>query len=87
MKRQAKENLLFLCNKKNYETDILINNVSLTGIKEHCIWNELQSCHIITNLVTDLMHDLLEGVCHYDLCAIMLFLEELISVKNSFIIL
>jgi len=36
---------------------------------------------VITNLVVDLMHDILEGVCHYDFCAI---LEELISVKKYF---
>lgn len=33
------------------------------------------------NLVVDIMHDLLEGVCHYDLCAI---LEELMYVKRYF---
>lgn len=81
MKKQLKENLLLLRNKENYEADVLINNVSLTGIKDRCIWNELQSYHVITNLVVDLMHDILEGVCHYDFCAI---LEELIFVKKYF---
>jgi len=81
MKRQIRENLLLLRNRENYEADILINNVSLTGIKDRCVWNELQNYHVITNLVADLMHDILEGVCHYDLCAI---LEELISVKRYF---
>jgi len=81
MRKQVRENLLLLRNTKNYEADILINNVSLTGIKNRCIWNELQSYHVITNLVADLMHDILEGVCHYDFCAI---LEELIFVKRYF---
>jgi len=42
---------------------------------------ELQIYHVITNLVADLMHDILEGICHYNFCAI---LEELISVKRYF---
>lgn len=81
MRKQVKENSLLLRNRENYEADIFINNVSLTGIKDRCVWNELQNYHVITNLVADLMHDILEGVCHYDLCAI---LEELISVKGYF---
>ncbi|KYN20118.1 hypothetical protein ALC57_07546 [Trachymyrmex cornetzi] len=81
MKRQVRENVLLLRNKENYETDILINNVSLTGIKDRCVWNELQAYHVVTNLVADLMHDILEGICHYDLCAI---LEEIICVKKYF---
>lgn len=81
MKKQVTENLLVLRNRENYEADIHINNVSLTGIKNRCVWNELQTYHVITNLVADLMHDILEGVCHYDFCAI---LEELISVKEYF---
>lgn len=81
MKRQVRENVLLLRNKENYEADVLINNVSLTGIKDRCVWNELQTYHVITNLVADLMHDFLEGVCHYDLCPIM---KELISIKGYF---
>ncbi|KYN28190.1 hypothetical protein ALC57_02390 [Trachymyrmex cornetzi] len=81
MKRQVRENVSLLRNKKNYETDILINDVSLNGIKDQCVWNEFQSYHVVTNLVTDLMHDILEGVCHYDLYAI---LEEMINVKKYF---
>ena len=59
----------------------LINNVSLTGIKDRCIRNEIQTYHVTTNHVVDLMQDLLEGVCHYDFCAM---LEELIFVKQYF---
>lgn len=66
MKRQVRKNLLLLRNKENYEADILINNISLTDIKNRCVWNELQTFHVITNLFVDLMHDLLKGVCHYD---------------------
>lgn len=81
MRKQVRENLLLLCNKENYEADVLINNLSLTGIKNRYIWNELQNYHMTINLVVDLMHDLLEGVCHYDFSVI---LEKLISVEKYF---
>lgn len=35
------------------------------GINEMCVFNKLPSFHIYRNIYADLMHDLLEGVCHY----------------------
>lgn len=81
MKRQLKENVLALRNRINYEEDVLSNNVSQTGIKNRCIWHILNSYHVTENLVCDLMHDFFEGVCHYDLCAI---LDYLINHMNFF---
>lgn len=74
MRRQLKENILVLRNRINYEYDVLINNVSQTRIKTRCIWHVLNSYHITENLVCDIMHDLFEGVCHYDLCPILDYL-------------
>lgn len=53
----------------NYTTNVDIENVSLTGINELCIWNNIDSFHVVNNLSVNLMHDLFEG------CAIMLFQE------------
>ncbi|KYM95062.1 hypothetical protein ALC62_14308 [Cyphomyrmex costatus] len=74
MKKQLRENILVLRNRINYEDDVLTNNVSQTGIKTRCIWHVLNSYHITENLVCDIMHDLFEGVCHYDLCPILDYL-------------
>lgn len=51
--------------KENYETDLSLNNVTLSGIKESCIFNKVENFHIMDNSYCDIMHDLLEGVCKY----------------------
>lgn len=61
---QIDENLR---NEVNYSTDIAINNLSLTGIKELCVFHEIQSFHVTNNYAVDIMHDILEGVCKYDI--------------------
>lgn len=74
MRKQLRENVLVLRNRINYENDVLTNDVSRTGIKIPCIWHVLNSYHVTDNLVCDIMHDFFEGVCHYDLCAILDYL-------------
>jgi hypothetical protein len=54
-----------LRNRDNYESDLLIADMSKTGIKTACIWNELNSFHVTENYVLDGMHDTLEGTCCY----------------------
>ncbi|XP_033212124.1 uncharacterized protein LOC117169728 [Belonocnema kinseyi] len=73
---QKREDPQILRNIQNYEMDVLNNDCSLTGVKSNCIWNVLSSFHITINQYLDFMHDFLEGVCHYDLCAI---LDQIIS--------
>jgi hypothetical protein len=41
--------------------------VSLTGINQACVFNEISSFHVTENYAVDIMHDLLEGVCKYDI--------------------
>ncbi|KYQ54177.1 hypothetical protein ALC60_13453 [Trachymyrmex zeteki] len=74
MRRQLRENILVFRNRINYEDDVLTNNVSQIGIKTRCIWHVLNSYHVTENLECDIMHDLFEGVCHYDLCPILDYL-------------
>lgn len=45
----------------------LSNNVSITDIKESCVWNEVDSFIVTSNYNIDIMHDMLEGVCKYDI--------------------
>ena len=52
-------------NRENYTNDVLIANVSETGVKGGAVWNELPYFHVTDNCVFDLMHDLLEG--NYDM--------------------
>jgi len=57
----------FLRNTVNYAADLVTNNVSHTGVKTNAIWNEIPGFHVTMNSVFDIMHDLLEGVCAYDM--------------------
>lgn len=56
---QSNENLR---NIDNYIVDVNTKNVTLTGIVESCIWNNVNSFHVVYNYSVDLMHDLLKGV-------------------------
>ncbi|KAB0793118.1 hypothetical protein PPYR_12738 [Photinus pyralis] len=70
-----------LRNKTNYNEHILLNDASQTGIKEACVFNEIPSFHVCDNLSVDIMHDILEGVCHYDM---LNMLNYYINVKKLF---
>ncbi|KAI8122546.1 hypothetical protein CVS40_6741 [Lucilia cuprina] len=66
-----------LRNPENYERDFAINDVKLTGVKENSVWNNLKNFHVTENYSVDVMHDLLEGVCHYVLIFILKrFIED-----------
>lgn len=70
-----------LRNSVNYSDHVNIGNPSLTGIKEACVFNDIPSFHVTQNYSVDLMHDLLEGVCHYDMIEI---LDHLIFTRKYF---
>lgn len=54
---------------------------STFGIIEKCIFNKIPNFHILENLSVDPMHDLLEGVCKYDISKI---LNNFICVEQFF---
>ena len=56
---------------ENYAVDILVNNPILTGIKVECLWNQMHSFHVSINIALDIMHDFIEKVCYYSVCAIL----------------
>lgn len=58
-------------NVENYNSDVDEANPKLTGIKSVCIFNEIRSFHVVNNFCVDAMHDVFEGICHYDLCNII----------------
>lgn len=57
--------------KESYESDVQLANPALTGIKESCIWHRLSDYHVTNNYAVDVMHDLLEGVCVFDITALL----------------
>lgn len=62
MQKQTISNPSMRRNIVNYNTDLIIDNSSDTGIKSKCIFNELKSFHVVENIHLDIMHDLDEGV-------------------------
>lgn len=41
------------------------------GIKEPCVWNNVQSFHVYDNLYCDVMHDICEGIHRYGMALII----------------
>lgn len=80
LKSQYEENIKLLRTVSNYEEDC--KNFSY-GIKETCVFNELSNFHCVTNAAFDVMHDLYEGVCRYDMAKIInaLIQEKYFSLK------
>lgn len=46
---------------------------SESGIFNQSIMNSLNSFHVTKNFCADSMHDLFEGVCHYDMCHVIIY--------------
>jgi hypothetical protein len=53
------EDQSLLRNVNNYNADVLVANVSETGIKHNAVWNEISGYHVTENWGFDIMHDLL----------------------------
>ncbi|XP_071056100.1 uncharacterized protein [Onthophagus taurus] len=60
-----------LRNFDNYSYDLSLNNLAFTGIKERCVWHFIEDFHITTNFCVDIMHDIFERGCNYDLTALL----------------
>jgi len=57
------------------------------GIKEECIWNDLNCFHVYVNISCDIMHDLYEGIYRYDMAFIIQYFIQnkyfSLSILNS----
>jgi len=63
----ASENINLLRNKQNYDEHVKTNNCQITGIYEESIFNEVYSFHVVNNYAVDMMHDIYEGICVYNM--------------------
>ncbi|XP_066595382.1 uncharacterized protein [Prorops nasuta] len=62
------EKVEILRNVENYTSHAFSRS---HGIKEECCFNRIPSFHVISNLTFDIMHDLYEGICRYELGQIL----------------
>lgn len=75
----ATENTALLRDRANYDIDVLMADLSQTGVREVSIFNEIQSFHVTNNFAVDIMHDIFEGICNYDMSHII---DYLVNVKK-----
>lgn len=73
----VREDVSKLRTADNYAAELAKNDFKLTGIKEECVFNKIPSFNIINCPSVDIMHDLFEGVCHFQMSKMILnFLEN-----------
>ncbi|XP_067645288.1 uncharacterized protein [Eurosta solidaginis] len=81
MRSDVSEEQEALRNEENYYKDLSENNYQETGIREVCVFDNLKYFSVTENFTFDLMHDVFEGVCIYDVCNVLLNLikDEVIT--------
>lgn len=72
MQFSNKEDIKSLRNVLNYYEDLEIGDVSLTGISEDSPFNRIRYFHA-TDCSADIMHDVNEGILHYNISEIILY--------------
>lgn len=75
-KKLFEEDSLLMRNITNYNNDVAINDISKTGVHGESFLNKIPSFHVTQNYCVDVMHDLFEGICHYDMCHIIKYFTE-----------
>lgn len=51
-------------NRENYDTDVAIDNQTLTGVNEYSHFNRIPFFHVTESSGVDLAHDITEGILH-----------------------
>lgn len=78
LQTQILEQAEILRTKFNYATDC---TTKMHGIQEECFFNTISSFHVIENICFDVMHDIFEGICRYEIAKI---LNNVINIKKLF---
>ena len=80
----CQEDVALLRNRVNYAEDVTLNDASSTGVKFECPLNSIPEFHVTENIVFDIMHDILEGIANFGMCAILKTLTDnkIITVQN-----
>lgn len=58
---------------EQYNLDVIDGDVTKSGIKEAFIWHDIKSFRVLDQVGVDVMHDLLEGVCKYDMAFLVFY--------------
>lgn len=71
MHTQTTKDSSIIRNEMNYWHNLLMNDVSATGIREPVPFMNIGSFNVYDNKSVDFMHDFLEGICHSELCSVL----------------
>lgn len=63
------ENSELMRTEENYQLDV--SNPNSKGVYNESLLNNIPSFHVVKNYYADIMHDLFEGVCHYNIIHII----------------
>lgn len=78
LQKGTSENIELMRTINNYDDDVRVNDFQSTGIIQESTLNNLPSFHVIENYYVDVMQDVFEGICHYDLShAITYFINKM----------
>lgn len=78
--KMIKEDLTYLRTADNYKYDIENYDLAESGILNNSPFNQLSSFQVVDNYAVDMMHDLFEGICHYDICHIIKYYTQKIKI-------
>ena len=69
--KMCKLDVGLLRNDENYEEDVRINDISQTGVARNCVLNKVYDYNVTNDIIFDIMHDLLEGLCNFGMCGVL----------------
>ncbi|XP_022176334.1 uncharacterized protein LOC111037844 [Myzus persicae] len=76
----SEEDPTLIRNIENYTQDVEINDFSQTGISQNSILNNINCFHVTKNFCVDVMHDIFEGISHYNMCHIINYYTETLKI-------
>lgn len=68
----TEENCLLIRTPSSLQRELEIGDERLTGVKEQCELNKIIGFNKYVNIPKDKMHDIEEGIIHYDICQVLL---------------
>ena len=83
--KMCKLDVGLLRNDENYEEDVRINDLSQTGVARNCVFNKVYDYNVTNDIIFDIMHDLLEGVCNFGMCGVLKKLIKLPGINLNVI--
>ncbi|XP_022164877.1 uncharacterized protein LOC111029935, partial [Myzus persicae] len=73
MRKQCYVDITLQRSWEQYTLDVSEGDVARSGIKEACVWHDVKHFRVLDQVGVDIMHDLLEGVCKYDMAFLVFY--------------